>query len=46
MSNFILEINRQFKPIFAISVSSIVDDIGNEEGPYLSVELTNNLSTV
>ncbi|GBC05869.1 hypothetical protein RclHR1_06490004 [Rhizophagus clarus] len=39
------EINRQFKPIFAVSVSSIVDDIGDEDGPYLSVELTNNLST-
>ncbi|PKC75818.1 hypothetical protein RhiirA1_436013 [Rhizophagus irregularis] len=39
------EINRQFKPIFAISVSSIVDDIGDEDGPNLSVELTNNLST-
>jgi hypothetical protein len=42
----ILEINRQFKPIFSISVASIVDDIKDEDGPCLSVELTNNLSTV
>ncbi|CAI2180055.1 6001_t:CDS:10 [Funneliformis geosporum] len=38
------EINRQFKPIFSISVTSIIDDVENEDGPYLAVELTNNLS--
>lgn len=42
----IAEIVRPFKPMFTVSVAAIVDDITDEEGPYLSVELTNSLPTV
>ncbi|CAG8497762.1 1816_t:CDS:10, partial [Acaulospora morrowiae] len=39
------EILRPFKPMFSVSVVSVVDDITDEDGPYLSVELTNLLPT-
>ncbi|CAG8441735.1 2761_t:CDS:10 [Diversispora eburnea] len=37
------DIVRPFKPMFEVSVKAMVDDITDEDGPYLAVELTNLL---
>ncbi|RHZ81350.1 hypothetical protein Glove_121g72 [Diversispora epigaea] len=39
------DIVRPFKPMFTVSVTAMVDDITDEDGPYLAVELTNLLPT-
>ncbi|CAJ0751712.1 4832_t:CDS:2, partial [Entrophospora sp. SA101] len=39
------EITRAFKTMFTVSVTTLVDDITDEDSPYLFVELTNHLQT-
>ncbi|CAG8593544.1 17516_t:CDS:10, partial [Cetraspora pellucida] len=39
------DIVRSFKPMFLVTVTDIIDDITDEDGPYLAVELTNYLPT-
>ncbi|KAF0436082.1 Trafficking protein particle complex subunit 10 [Gigaspora margarita] len=39
------DIIRPFKPMFLVTVTDIVDDITDEDGPYMAVELTNYLPT-
>ncbi|CAJ0762418.1 1427_t:CDS:2, partial [Entrophospora sp. SA101] len=38
-------ITRAFKTMFTVSVTTLVDDITDEDSPYLFVELTNHLQT-
>ncbi|CAG8667598.1 24821_t:CDS:10 [Dentiscutata erythropus] len=39
------DIIRPFKPMFLVTVTDIIDDITDEDGPYMAVELTNYLPT-
>ncbi|CAG8811497.1 26102_t:CDS:2, partial [Racocetra persica] len=39
------DIVRPFKPMFLVTVTDVVDDITDADGPYLAVELTNYLPT-